>query len=490
MFKSHILSIRNIFITVLMYIFFASTCFVAEARIPPSTDLVPIVERVSRSVVSILVEPKKEVLEKEFLKLYGFDTLPDANPLKNYLHNFFSNEGSESAGIKEKLASGSGFFVTENGYVLTSNHVVERGVSFSVVLSDNTELPAKVIGTDPISDLAVLKVQSSQKFVPVNLEDSGNVYVGETVFTIGDPLGFRGSVNAGIVSARDRVLSDKSGSYIQIDAPINQGNSGGPCFNTSGNVIGVSDIIITNNESASNVGIGLIVPVSVIKKVLPSLIEKGFVDRGWMGVVVQNLTQELARPLGLKGGNGLLVSSTVKDSPSDRAGIKPGDVICAIDGKIIKNTHDFVGSILSHSSKDKVEIRLCKEGRDRSVPVYLESYPLFKEGDAKQLLATKKILGLRLQDFNYGTKKIVRIVDMDLGAEAVRKGIQKGMHIVSVNTNQVSCIKDIESLIEQAREKNRDTILLQLSVDNDAKFNSNFYRNNVFFVSLKIKNIS
>ncbi|MEG8098950.1 trypsin-like peptidase domain-containing protein [Candidatus Liberibacter brunswickensis] len=489
MFKMQILSIRSVLISALTTAL-CSIVFVAEARMVATTDLSNVVERVAPSVVSIFIKPKKKLLEKEILDFYGFGNLPEDNPMRNYFQKFFSDEESDSSEKMESLPSGSGFFITDDGYIMTSNHVIDSGVSVSVILSDDTELPAQVIGTDKFSDLAILKVKSDRKFVPVEFEDISNIRLGETVFTIGNPLGLRGSVNAGIVSALDRNLHDRPGKYIQIDAPINKGNSGGPCFNALGHVIGVNNLIFTIGQSAANMGIGFIIPGYTAKKAIPSLISKGMIDHGWFGVVVQNLTQDLANPLGFKGKKGLLVSSVVKGSPADNAGIKEGDIIYSINGKNVKNVQDFAWDIGSHSPKEKVDISIYKGGNEHSITVVLGSSPVVKNDvrSENRLFSsdTKELLGMRLQNFVSENKKFVRIVDLDSNIEANHKGIRKGMDIISVNTNKVYSIKDVERFVEQAKKNKRNSVLLQLSYGSDLQSNDKL-DNNKWFVSLKIR---
>ncbi|AKK19998.1 trypsin-like peptidase domain-containing protein [Candidatus Liberibacter africanus] len=491
MFKINILSIRSVFVSalILMFVIMGCLCFAAEARVVPGVDLSTVVARVSPSVVSVFIKPKKKLLEKELLEFYGFGNLPEDHPLRHYFQNFLPDEGRGSSDRLESVTAGSGFFITDDGYIITNNHVIEDGASFSVVLSDETELPAQIVGTDIFSDLAILKVKSDKKFVPVEFEDMSNVRLGETVFTIGNPLGLRGSVNAGIVSALDRYLSGKPGSFIQIDAPINKGNSGGPCFNSSGRVIGVNNLILTMGSSNANMGIGFIVPASTVKKSIPSLISKGSVDHGWVGLHMQNLTQELATPIGLKGTKGFLVLSVVTGSPADKVDIQEGDVICALNGKEIKDVQHFAWQISSRSPKEQVELSLCKEGNKRSITVVLGTYPVEKNDvrSERKLSGTKELLGMILQDVHDGDKKTVRIVSLDSNLEAEQKGIQKGMDIISVNTKQVVCIKDVELLIRQAKEKKTDSVLLKVKDSSGDVRPNNKIDNAGWFVSLKIK---
>ncbi|MBL0848840.1 MAG: PDZ domain-containing protein [Candidatus Liberibacter ctenarytainae] len=462
MFKFQVLSVRTVVCTMAL----VCTCLVGGGISSASVDLSPVVERVFPSVVSLRVEfDLRAKMALEAGNGSGFPNDIEEDLLQKFFRDRFRKKGLDDESGRVVSNTGSGFFFNKDGYIVTNNHVVENGVRFTVILDDNTELPAKLVGGDAITDLAVLKVErkSSKKFVPVEFADSDNVRVGETVFTIGSPMGLRGSVNAGIVSARNRSIGPNiQAKYIQIDAMINKGNSGGPCFNVLGGVLGVNANILTLNFSGSNMGIGFVIPSSVVTKIVPILIEKGVVDRGWVGIVMQNLTEDLAIPLGLKNINGVLVSSVIKKSPAEKAGIKIGDVICELDGKEIKNPNDVAWRIGSNGPGTKIKLSLCKGGGKHPVYLVLGSSSVEKTR-LEKMTSTKELLGINLQEINSEDQKTVRILFLDPSSEAAKKGLRAGMYIVSVNNQKVFSINDIERLIEQAKEKKIPSVLLQVS---------------------------
>ena len=271
------------------------------------------------------------------------------------------------------MSLGSGFFISEDGYLVTNNHVVDKGSSFTVVLDDGTELPAKVIGTDDKTDLALLKVNDpGHKFTYVKFADS-KPRVGDWVVAVGNPFGLGGTVTAGIVSAEGRQIGGPYDNYIQIDAPVNRGNSGGPTFNVNGEVIGVNTAIYS--PSGGSVGIAFDIPASTVSSVVNDLMKHGSVVRGWLGVQIQSVNQGIADSLGLKQAEGAIVGEVMDGSPAPKAGFKVGDAITAVNGKPVKDSRDLALRISQMDPGTKVTVTYWRGGESHTADVTLGTLP-------------------------------------------------------------------------------------------------------------------
>ena len=287
---------------------------------PQAPSFADVVQQVSPAVVSVQVkgniQPASMGEADVFGGQQGFDDLPDDHPMKRFFRQFRGEEGPKQGkrferqgpGKPRPVAQGSGFFISEDGYLVTNNHVVEGGSAFTVVMDNGTELDAKLIGSDPRTDLAVLKVDGAgTKFTYVNFTDDSKVRVGDWVVAVGNPFGLGGTVTAGIVSARGRDIgAGPYDDFIQIDAAVNRGNSGGPAFNLNGEVVGINTAIFS--PSGGNVGIAFAIPASTAKEVVKDLMKSGTVQRGWLGVQIQPVNKDIAESLGLKDAKGALVS--------------------------------------------------------------------------------------------------------------------------------------------------------------------------------------
>ncbi len=264
------------------------------------------------------------------------------------------------------VSQGSGFFISEDGYLVTNNHVVEGGSEFTVVMDDGAELDAKLIGTDPRTDLAVLKVDDSRKFTYVDFADDTKVRVGDWVVAVGNPFGLGGTVTAGIVSARGRDIgAGPYDDFIQIDAAVNRGNSGGPAFNLNGEVVGINTAIFS--PSGGSVGIAFAIPSSTAKQVVGDLMKDGSVQRGFLGVQIQPVNADIAELLGLTGTKGALVSQAEAGSPANKAGIIAGDVITAVDGKEVASPKELSRLIGGMEPGKPVDITVWRERQVRDL---------------------------------------------------------------------------------------------------------------------------
>ena len=301
-------------------------------------------------------------------------TGPDRSQAEPPFPKFGPQERSHGApGGKVLTSQGSGFFISADGYAVTNNHVIEGSATAEVQTDDRKSYTAKVVGTDPASDLALIKIDGRADFPFVKLAEK-MPRVGEWVLAIGNPFGLGGTVTAGIVSARERNIG--VGTYqdlVQIDAPINKGGSGGPSFDVDGNVIGVNTMIIS--PSGGSIGIAFAVPAATVKVVIPQLMEKGVVTRGWLGVQIQQVTDPIAQSLGLKKPEGALVAETQADSPAAKAGLASGDVITSIDGDPIKDGHLLVRRIAATAPGTSVKLGVIRKGEERTVVVVLASFP-------------------------------------------------------------------------------------------------------------------
>ena len=286
-------------------------------------------------------------------------------------------EGREGRGTPRNrgfsTAQGSGFFISADGYAVTNNHVVERGKTVEVQTDDNKTYSAKVIGTDPKTDLALLKVEGRNDFPFVKLGDK-QPRVGDWVIAVGNPFGLGGTVTAGIVSARGRDIgAGPYDDFIQIDAPVNKGNSGGPTFDVNGHVIGVNTAIFSPN--GGSIGIGFAIPAETVKSVVAQLKEHGAVTRGWIGVQIQPVTADVADSLGLKAAEGALVAEAQANSPAAKAGIVSGDVITSVNGEAVKDARDLAKKIGALAPNATAKLGVVSKGKDKTVAVTLSDYP-------------------------------------------------------------------------------------------------------------------
>ena len=389
---------------------------------------------------------------------------------------FGNREGMPRDGFRERgprrfgMSQGSGFFVSDDGYVVTNHHVVENGSKFTVVLNDGTELEATLVGADARTDLAVLKVTDDRKFTYVKF-DEGKVRIGEWVVAVGNPFGLGGTVTAGIVSAANREIgSRRYDDFIQIDAAVNKGNSGGPAFNLKGEVIGINTAIFS--PSGGNVGIAFAIPAATASDVVKELIDNGQVVRGWLGVMIQPVTRDIAESVGLDDARGAIVTNPQSDSPADKAGIRPGDVITAVNGDAVKNPRELARKIGNFSPEEKVTVSLWRNGKAEDVEVTLGKL----EGDAQLASASPSTddmerlsgLGLALETAPDG--KGVVVAEVAPGSPAARKGIEAGDIISSVNGEEVSDPAAISKVVKEADDLGRKAALFQVQRGENSRF--------------------
>ena len=355
---------------------------------------------------------------------------------------------------------GSGFIISPDGYIFTNNHVVEQADKILVKLSTGKEYEAKIIGKDAKTDLALIKIKPGESLPVAELGDSEKLRVGDWVLAIGNPFGLEQTVTAGIVSAKGRVIgAGPYDNFIQTDASINPGNSGGPLFNMEGKVIGINTVIIAQGQ-----GIGFAIPINMAKTVLPDLKSKGKVTRGWLGVSVQDVTEDIAKNLKLKDNSGALISEVFKGDPADKAGMKTGDLITEVNGKKIKDTHDLLLTIASFHVGDKIEVKVLRDGQDKVF--HITAIERKDQPEIASARETTENFGMAVQDITpeiarylgISAKNGVIVVDVKEGGPADEFGIQPQDIILQVNNVKISSMKDY--LRETSKKSAKNSILL------------------------------
>jgi serine protease Do len=343
-------------------------------------------------------------------------------------------------------ARGSGFIINANGTVVTNNHVVKDAQSVSVTLDDGTTLPARIVGTDPGTDLAVLRINAGHPLPYLDLGDSNDVKVGQWVVAMGNPFGLGGTVTAGIVSARGRDIGDGPyDSFIQTDAPINEGNSGGPLFTQQGKVIGINTAILS--PSGGSVGIGFAIPSNTIREVVAQLVAHGHVTRGYLGVEAQGISSGMAAALHLPNSNGALIASIEPNSPASNAGLQPGDVITSVDGKAVDNPRDLAIDVAAVAPDHTATFDVVHNGQSRTLSVKvatLQNQVASNGGNGAE--NSKQGIGVALEPLTPDVRNQLNVPDDQSGAvvaqvqsnsPAATAGIQAGDIIVGVGTQSV-----------------------------------------------------
>jgi len=369
---------------------------------------------------------------------------------------------------------GSGFFISADGYAVTNNHVVDHANSVQVTADDGTVYPAKVVGTDPKTDLALIKVDGNKNFPFVKFAEQAP-QVGDWVVAVGNPFGLGGTVTAGIVSARGRDIgAGPYDDYVQIDAPINKGNSGGPAFDVNGNVIGVNTAIYS--PSGGSVGIGFDIPADTAKMVVAQLKEKGHVTRGWLGVQIQPVTADIANSLGLKTAAGAIVDEPQSGSPAAQAGIKSGDVITAVNGAQVKDARELARTIGMMAPDTSVKLDLVRNGEPRSVTATLAQVPneqQAKADDSAQPTSGVPHLGLRLapaRDVSGAGDKGVVVTAVEPDSAAAEHGFQSGNVILEVGGKPVADAGDVRNALSEAKSQGKHQILIRAKMGDATRF--------------------
>lgn len=370
---------------------------------------------------------------------------------------FGGNPYGNGGGQKFKSSAlGSGFIIDMNGYIVTNNHVIEGAEEIIVKLQDEREFKATVVGTDPLTDLALLKIDTlGASITPILLGDSDKAEIGDWVVAIGNPLGLGGTVTAGILSAKGRVLGDGPyDNFIQTDVSINPGNSGGPLINMDGEVIGINTAIIQSAQ-----GLGFAVPVNMLKNIIPKL-KQGKVTRGWIGVTLQPLDEKLAKSFGLNDTKGVLIADVSKGEPGDKAGLKAGDIVIAVDGKKATDSRTLVGIIGSKSPNDKVVLTVIRDSKQQNITVTLGERPVEGQvaGNYSNKSPEKPKGDITVTDLNkddasgLGVTGGVVITDIDTKSNAYSAGLRQGDVIVWVNRKSINNPKEFYAAYDKVKK--------------------------------------
>jgi len=415
-----------------------------------------VVERVKPAVIGVTVKVEESSANESLKNLFEEFGL---NPHGKQDH------GDRHSPHRAQIAQGSGFFISADGYAVTNNHVVEHGRGVEITTDDGKAYAAKVIGADARSDLALIKVDGGHDFPFVRLAD-GAPRVGDWVLAVGNPFGLGGTVTAGIVSARGRDIgSGPADDFLQIDAPINQGNSGGPAFDVRGRVIGVNTAIFS--PSGGSIGIAFAVPAETVKTVVAQLREKGSVMHGWAGLQIQPVTPEVADSLGLKKAEGVLVAEPIADGPAAKAGIAPGDVITSLNSEPVKDARELSRKIGDAAPGTKVNLGVVRKGEQKTIAMTLGELPgpspraSADPAPAPERSAAKGDLGLNLAPAT-GQHKGVVVVEADPKGAAAGHGIESGDVIMEIAGKAVTSPAEVTKAIADARRTGKRSVLMRL----------------------------
>jgi serine protease Do len=432
-----------------------------------------VADRVKGTVVSVQVKVTQTASDDDES---GFPRFAPGDPLERFFRRF-REEGVPFERRKPRAvqSQGSGFIISPDGYVVTNNHVVENASEVTLTLDDGKTVPASVVGTDKKTDLALLKIKQPGTY-PYAEFATHTPRVGDWVIAVGNPFGLGGTVTAGIVSARGRDIgAGPYDDFIQIDAPVNRGNSGGPTFDVEGKVVGVNTAIFS--PSGGNVGIGFAIPAETAQNVVTALKEKGTVARGWIGVQIQPVTQEIADSVGLKGTKGAMVAEAQANAPAATAGIKSGDVILGIDGERIDGPRDLARKVAALGPGKAAEIIYWRDGAEKTATVKLGTLPEEKEaraavngGEEKSALAG---LGLTLAPASSmpgaGNEGVV-VAEADPDGVGAQKGLRVGDVILEAGGQKVSKPADIVAVLSDAKKAGRKAILLRVKGAQGVRF--------------------
>jgi serine protease Do len=428
----------------------------AHAKYSPP-DFVLLAKKLKPTVVNIGTEKKAKQRRQQPRQFGGSPFNND--PFQDFFDRFFENQPPVT---QRQRSLGSGFIISEDGYILTNNHVVDGADEIKVKLHNGKELKGELKGSDAKLDLALIKVASGEKLPVALLGDSDDIEVGEWAMAIGNPFGLSETVTAGIVSAKGRVIgSGPYDDFIQTDASINPGNSGGPLFNASGEVIGINTAIIAGGQ-----GIGFAIPVNMAKSIIPQLRDKGKVTRGWLGVSIQTVTKELADSFGLTAEKGALVSEVSPESPAEKGGIKAGDIIISFDGRDIREMSDLPRLVAATPAGKSVALKVMRDGKEEALQLTIDK---MKDGEDEEVADGENKLGITIRQLTKELATTMRlnettgvvVTDVKADSLAMLAGIQRGDIIREVNGKKVATVEEYEKALAAARKEKVVRLLIR-----------------------------
>ncbi len=445
----------------------------ANAKMPDS--FADLAEKVSPAVVNITTSTTVAGVDQGPRPI-----VPEGSPLEDFFKDFLDRQG-EGQRPRRSSALGSGFVVSEDGYIVTNNHVIDKADEIEIEFFSGEKLDAKLIGTDPKTDIALLKVESEKPLPFVSFGDSDAARVGDWVVAVGNPLGQGFSVSAGIVSQRGRALSGTYDDFIQTDAAINRGNSGGPLFNVSGDVIGVNTAILS--PSGGSIGIGFSMASNVVTKVVDQLKEFGETRRGWLGVRIQDVTEDVAEALELASAKGALVTD-VPEGPGKKSGIKAGDVITTFDGSEVEDTRELVRLVGNTTVGKAVRVVVIRDGKSETLKVTLGRREE-AESSAVPVALDKAdvdesvIMGMTVAVLNDELREQLGldtaleglvVKDVAEDSDAFEKGLRSGDLIVEAGQQKIASVDDLEARIAEAKDAGRKSFLMLIRREGDPRF--------------------
>src|SRR5437868_11967240 len=436
-----------------------------------------IVERVKPSVISVKINIADKSSKDDSANKDEDSPFPPGSPMERFFRRFGGPDGLPPGlrggprGRGPVTGQGSGFFISPDGFAVTNNHVVDGADKVEVTMDDGKTYTAQVIGTDARTDVALIKVEGGSNFPFAKLSDS-KPRIGDWVLAVGNPFGLGGTVTAGIVSASGRDIGNGPyDDFIQIDAPVNKGNSGGPAFDTEGEVMGVNTAIYS--PSGGSVGIAFSIPASTVKNVIAQLKDKGSVSRGWIGVQIQPLTQDIADSMGLKQTAGALVADPQKEGPAAKAGVEAGDVVTAVNGRQVKDARELARTIAGLVPGSTAKLDLVHKGQGKVVSLTLAQLPNTQEAkadvEADEKRATQGTdvprLGLTIAPAGRvagaGSEGVV-VMTIDPESAAADRGLKRGDVILEVAGKSVKDTSDVQAAIETARKDKKKSVLMRL----------------------------
>ncbi len=414
----------------------------------------------------------------------GAPIVPEGSPFEDFFRDFMVPEGEGGNEAQRQQALGSGFVISADGFIVTNNHVIDGADEIEIEFFDKTRLKATLVGRDPKTDIALLKVESDAELPFVSFGDSDTMRVGDWVMAMGNPLGQGFSVSAGIVSARGRELSGSYDDFLQTDAAINKGNSGGPLFNMDGEVVGVNTAILS--PTGGSIGIGFSMASNVVTKVVAQLKEFGETRRGWLGVRIQDVTPDVAEAMNLSVAQGALITD-VPEGPAKDAGLLAGDVITTFNGKTITDVRDLTRTVADSPIGEAVPVVVLREGNEMTIDVTLgrretaegEAEAEGELGAVPEAPVQSEVLGMTLKPIDGPTAQELglpagseglAVVNVDAASEAAAKGLSRGDIIVEAGQRPVTSLKDLNDRIEEAKAGGRKSMLLLVRRDGDPRF--------------------